>query len=160
MYCKPTSQPFTWHSKTSIRRTSACHNKASLSLARSQVWSEYTPLKFTRVKSGRVQLDISFQKKGHNDGDPFDGYGGTLAHAYFPQFGGDAHFDDDEFWTVNSRSGELSERFTETGTHLNQPKLTMNCVFFLSLQELICFRWQLTNSDTPWVYLIPTLKVL
>ena len=26
---------------------------------------------------------------------------GVVAHAFFPEFGGDAHFDDKEYWTVN-----------------------------------------------------------
>jgi matrix metalloproteinase-14 (membrane-inserted) len=35
----------------------------------------------------------------------FPDTGNTLAHAYFPQYGGDAHFDDEENWTVNSYVG-------------------------------------------------------
>ncbi|XP_044752537.1 matrix metalloproteinase-14 isoform X2 [Coccinella septempunctata] len=68
------------------------------------VWSEYTDLTFT-PSSGNVHIDIRFEKGEHGDGDPFDGPGGTLAHAYFPVYGGDAHFDASERWTVDSYSG-------------------------------------------------------
>ena len=70
-----------------------------------QVWSEYTDLVFIQKKSGQVHIEIRFEKGEHGDGDPFDGPGGTLAHAYFPVYGGDAHFDDAEQWTIDSFRG-------------------------------------------------------
>lgn len=48
------------------------------------IWSRYTDLTFEQKRSGNVHIDISFEHGEHGDGDPFDGPGGTLAHAYFP----------------------------------------------------------------------------
>ncbi|XP_023247076.1 matrilysin-like, partial [Copidosoma floridanum] len=69
------------------------------------VWSDYTDLSFTARKTGQVHIEIRFERGEHGDGDPFDGPGGTLAHAYFPVYGGDAHFDDSENWSINSFRG-------------------------------------------------------
>ena len=74
------------------------------------VWTDFTDLTFTQKRSGRVHIDISFLEGEHGDGDPFDGSGGTLAHAFFPVFGGDAHFDDKEFWTMESFRGFMPKK--------------------------------------------------
>lgn len=70
-----------------------------------KIWSQVAPINFVPKKEGRVHIDIRFANGEHGDGDPFDGPGNTLAHAYFPQYGGDAHFDDQEYWTVDSYAG-------------------------------------------------------
>lgn len=70
-----------------------------------KIWSQVAPIDFVVKKEGRVHIDIKFANGEHGDGDPFDGPGNTLAHAYFPQYGGDAHFDDQEYWTVDSYAG-------------------------------------------------------
>ncbi|KAM3871838.1 matrix metalloproteinase-9 [Diretmus argenteus] len=66
-----------------------------------KVWSDVTPLTFERLYDGIADIMISFGKADHGDPYPFDGKDGLLAHAYPPGEGlqGDAHFDDDEFWT-------------------------------------------------------------
>lgn len=69
------------------------------------VWTDYTDLTFTAKRSNPVHIEIRFEDGEHGDGDPFDGPGGTLAHAYFPVYGGDAHFDDAEYWTIGSSRG-------------------------------------------------------
>lgn len=69
------------------------------------VWAAVAPIEFVHKREGRVNIDIRFASGEHGDGDPFDGPGNTLAHAYFPQYGGDAHFDDQEYWTIDSYTG-------------------------------------------------------
>ncbi|XP_064596443.1 matrix metalloproteinase-14-like [Liolophura sinensis] len=69
-----------------------------------KVWSDVTQLEF-RKASGTVDIDLDFARASHGDGYPFDGSGSTLAHAFFPQYGGDAHFDEDERWTLGTKQG-------------------------------------------------------
>ena len=57
---------------------------------------------------GRVDLEVRWEAGRHGDGAPFDGRGGTLAHAFLPNQGalsGDIHFDDAEQWTVGEEEG-------------------------------------------------------
>uniref|UniRef100_A0A672TPK6 Matrix metallopeptidase 13 n=1 Tax=Strigops habroptila TaxID=2489341 RepID=A0A672TPK6_STRHB len=74
-----------------------------------KVWSDVTPLNFTRTRSGVADIMISFGTKEHGDFYPFDGPSGLLAHAFppGPDYGGDAHFDDDEAWSDDSRGYNL-----------------------------------------------------
>ncbi|MGH0165974.1 UNVERIFIED_CONTAM: hypothetical protein FKN15_068577 [Acipenser sinensis] len=74
-----------------------------------KVWSDVSPLTFTKISSGTADIMISFGAKSHGDLYPFDGPSGTLAHAFGPgsDIGGDAHFDEDETWTTTSRSFNL-----------------------------------------------------
>uniref|UniRef100_A0A672PKX2 Peptidase metallopeptidase domain-containing protein n=1 Tax=Sinocyclocheilus grahami TaxID=75366 RepID=A0A672PKX2_SINGR len=70
-----------------------------------KAWSDVTNLKFHATSASeqdRADIKISFARSLHDDGYPFDGKGGTLAHAFFPgeaDVAGDTHFDDEESWT-------------------------------------------------------------
>ena len=62
-------------------------------------WARYAPLKFREVQGDeKPNFFISFETGEHKDGFPFDGAGGTLAHAFFPT-DGKVHFDSTEEWT-------------------------------------------------------------
>uniref|UniRef100_A0A8D3EFS4 72 kDa type IV collagenase n=1 Tax=Scophthalmus maximus TaxID=52904 RepID=A0A8D3EFS4_SCOMX len=72
-----------------------------------KVWSDVTPLSFTRIMDGEADIMVNFGRNEHGDGYPFDGKDGLLAHAFAPGpgIGGDSHFDDDEQWTLGEGQG-------------------------------------------------------
>ncbi|KAE8627646.1 hypothetical protein XENTR_v10007086 [Xenopus tropicalis] len=74
-----------------------------------RVWSDVTPLNFQKLNSGDADIMISFNTRAHGDFDSFDGPNGVLAHAYAPSdgIGGDAHFDEDEQWTLGPTGANL-----------------------------------------------------
>lgn len=70
-------------------------------------WLDHVPLKIEPVSAtSSADFVIDFSRERHDDTYPFDGVGGTLAHAFFPE-DGRVHFDRDEKWT---------ERYEENST--------------------------------------------
>ena len=62
-------------------------------------------------------IEIKFDRGNHGDDAPFDGPGGQRAHAFFPGYGGDAHFDDDENWTLEQTNSKDGSRLLLVATH-------------------------------------------
>ncbi|XP_044522195.1 interstitial collagenase-like [Gracilinanus agilis] len=74
-----------------------------------KVWSDVSPLTFTKITKGEADIKISFNYGDHYDNSPFDGPNGILAHAFQPGpgIGGDAHFDEEEKWTKDHTNYNL-----------------------------------------------------
>ncbi|CAN9511545.1 unnamed protein product [Ophioblennius macclurei] len=74
-----------------------------------KMWSDATPLQFTKVTQGPADIVFTFARGMHGDFFPFDGPRGVLAHAFQPGdgIGGDVHFDDDETWTAGMQGYNL-----------------------------------------------------
>jgi len=71
------------------------------------MWSDVSALTFSET-SDVPDIEIKFASLSHGDDYAFDGRGRVLAHAFYPislHIGGDAHFDEDEWWTVESYDG-------------------------------------------------------
>ncbi|CAF0921783.1 unnamed protein product [Brachionus calyciflorus] len=69
-------------------------------------WSNVSSLTFIEIKNKTLKSDltISFGSRNHSDNYPFDGPGGVLAHAFFPE-NGEIHFDEDEYFTDKQKAG-------------------------------------------------------
>ena len=83
-------------------------------------WSSKSKLNFQRVRENDPNIDIKigFYVGKHIDEYPFDGPGGTLAHAFYPGSGGEVHFDDEEeFYTHRASIAESKTSFLVTATH-------------------------------------------
>ncbi|XP_066265737.1 matrix metalloproteinase-20-like [Branchiostoma lanceolatum] len=105
-----------------------------------KVWSDVINIDFRRVPPYyKADVTIRFAKGYHGDGtkNTFDGPGGTLAHAFYPEYGGNCHFDEAETWTV----GELND----AGKDLYQ----------VAVHEL-GHTLGLGHSDVPDAIMIPT----
>ncbi|XP_044146033.1 matrix metalloproteinase-17 [Bufo gargarizans] len=95
-----------WRVRTFPKESSLGHDTVrALMYYALKVWSDITPLNFHEVAGNNADIQIDFSRADHNDGYPFDGPGGTVAHAFFPgehHTSGDTHFDDEESWTFRS----------------------------------------------------------
>ena len=79
-----------------------------------KIWSNTINLKVFQVPAGvsggSVDIEVLWATNDHGDGNPFDGSGGVLAHAYYPgtyPLAGDMHFDDAEAWAFDTTPGSI-----------------------------------------------------
>ncbi|XP_060090874.1 stromelysin-1-like [Heteronotia binoei] len=75
-----------------------------------KLWSDVTPLTFTKISGDSADILISFGAGVHSRipfDPPFDGPNGEVGHAFSPAHGGYVHFDEDEDWTKDANGINL-----------------------------------------------------
>lgn len=84
-----------------------------------KIWSDASKLTFTEVSSEDADIVVSFNRRYHGDGYPFDGQGAVLAHAFFPGVdrGGDTHFDDEEVWIAGVHNSDEGVSLLSVAAH-------------------------------------------
>jgi uncharacterized protein YraI/predicted Zn-dependent protease len=86
-----------------------------------EAWDAVCGLTLNEVPAN-ADIKIGWYTGNHGDGNPFDGPGNVLAHAFFPlpylgDLGGDVHFDDAEIWVVGRPTGPYQVHLKTTAMH-------------------------------------------
>jgi len=84
-------------------------------------WDSVCGLALTEIASNG-DIAIGWFSGAHGDGEPFDGLGNVLAHAFFPKsflgdLAGDLHFDADEHWVIGSGGSGYDVDLRTTAIH-------------------------------------------
>ncbi|CAF0833320.1 unnamed protein product [Adineta steineri] len=105
-YLKWSKKSLTWSLRGNPEQLSFAKTESIMQWA-FQHWTDHIPVKIKQTCSTcNANIVIDFVRKDHGDMHSFDGPGGTLAHAFFPE-DGRIHFDKDETWNdgfVDSQS--------------------------------------------------------
>ena len=78
------------------------------------MWSEVSNLKFTRKEFGKVHIEMMFVRGEHKGSD---GRGGLLGSAWYPRYGGDIFFDDEENWSLDSNNSRGETNLLKVAAH-------------------------------------------
>ena len=76
-----------------------------------QLWSDRTNINFKEISGNQPDIWVKFVTKDRIGQYSFDGPGGSIAHAFHPNYNtdnnlsGDINFDDDEEYTYGSAKG-------------------------------------------------------
>jgi hypothetical protein len=71
-------------------------------------WSSNMQFTFSQLgqDDSNADINIGFHRGEHGDGNPFDGAGGTVAHAFAPH-DGRFHYDGGESWGAGAMPGAI-----------------------------------------------------
>ena len=78
------------------------------------MWSEISNLKFTRKEIGKVHIEMMFVRGEHKRSD---GRGGVAGVAWYPRYGGDIFFDDEENWSLDSNNSHGETNLLKVAAH-------------------------------------------
>ncbi|KAM1112384.1 hypothetical protein FF1_045217 [Malus domestica] len=100
----PTKRNLTYKFNAGAKNPAAPYASSMACRQAFDLWAEVTNFTFQQVvPSSPADILISFQRRDHGDGSPFDGAGKVLAHAFAPT-DGRLHLDADENWSFRPPS--------------------------------------------------------
>ncbi len=120
-----------------------------------RTWEKYVQINFTQATDPNLfdGIDISWELGAHGDAGPFDGAGGVLAHAFYPNppnsetIAGDLHFDEAETWSVGGGTDLYSVALHEIGHSIGMDHSTTSSAVMFSTYSSGTVYSDLTSDD-------------